>query len=76
MIFCDKCLVPVMGFAWRLYSEDEEGDLCFDDEIYDLCFTHYNANEDAYTDGSFYCNVPTGRIKKESERLVNFDNYF
>ena len=56
-MFCDKCLIPVMGFAWRLLTEDKEGDL------YDLCFTHYNANEDAYSDKNFCCNIPTGRIK-------------
>ena len=64
MIFCDKCLIPVMGFAWRLFKEDKGGDL------YDLCCTHYNANEDAYSDNNFYCNIPTGRIKRESRRLA------
>jgi len=56
MVFCDKCLMPVMGFAWRLSKENKYGDL------YDLCFTHYNENEDAYSEDQFYCNIPTGDI--------------
>ena len=54
MVFCDKCLLPVMGFAWRLH----EGDV--DKHSYDLCFTHYNENEDPYSGSKFYCIIPSG----------------
>lgn len=56
-MFCDKCLIPVMGFAWRLAREkDSTGDL------YDLCCTHYNENEDPHSSNHFYCNIPSGYI--------------
>lgn len=56
MVFCDKCLIPVMGFAWRLAKEKESGDL------YDLCCKHYNENEDPYSRDHYYCNIPSGAI--------------
>ena len=65
MVFCDKCLIPVMGFAWRLAKEkDSTGDL------YDLCCVHYNENEDPHSRNHFYCNIPTGYIPSgESESV-------
>ena len=47
-----------MGFGWRLQHKEnpEENDL------YDLCFTHYNENEDPHSESSFYCNIPTGYL--------------
>ena len=58
MVFCDKCLRPVMGFGWRL-AREEGGDL------YDLCCAHYNENEDPHSDDRFYINIPTGQITRE-----------
>jgi hypothetical protein len=54
MVFCDKCMLPVMGFAWRL----KEGNVA--EHSYDLCFTHYNENEDLYSQKQFYCVVASG----------------
>ena len=62
MVFCDICLIPVMGFAWRLAKDNEAGDL------YDLCCKHYNENIDHHSDHKFYCNIPSGDIA--SKRYV------
>jgi hypothetical protein len=59
MAFCDKCLLPVMGFAWRLVMENGHK------LSYDLCFTHYNENEDPYSEDKFYCVIPSGDIATE-----------
>lgn len=60
MVYCDKCLIPVMGFAWRLVGssakDNESGD------FYDLCFIHYNENEDHHSEDPFYCNIPSGDL--------------
>lgn len=62
MVFCDKCLFPVMGFSWRLVKCNGSKD------SYDLCFTHYNENEDPYAERSFYCIIPSGDIELKNIR--------
>ena len=58
MVFCDKCYFPVMGFAWRLVKGHGYTD------AYDLCFTHYNENEDPYSSEKFYCIIPNRDVSK------------
>ena len=62
MIFCDKCQFPVMGFSWRLVKCNGSKD------SYDLCFTHYNENEDPYAERRFYCIIPSGDIDIKKKR--------
>ena len=69
MVFCDKCLIPVMGFAWRLAKDKECGDL------YDLCANHYNKNEDPHSQDKFYCNIPTGDIMSQSDSYPDRSDY-
>ena len=67
-MFCDKCLVPVMGFAWRLAKEKESGDL------YDLCCTHYNENEDPHSFDPFYCYLPSQDITPPASAIAPKDD--
>ena len=70
-MFCDKCLYPVMGFAWRLVKGNGHKD------SYDLCFTHYNENEDPYSRDQFYCTIPSGDITTDRSvfALVLLDSH-
>ena len=60
MVFCDKCLEPSKGLAFRLARENKSvGDL------YDLCHKCYNECDDEHVNSPFYCNIPSGNIDQE-----------
>ena len=60
MVFCDKCLEPSKGLAFRLARQNISlGD------FYDLCHKCYDECEDEHMRSCFYCNIPSGNIDQE-----------
>ncbi len=65
MVFCDKCLDPSKGLAFRLARQNiSVGDL------YDLCVQCYNEGDDEHTRSHFHCNIPSGNIDQDDDAYV------
>ncbi len=62
MVFCDKCLDPSKGLAFRLARQNTSvGDL------YDLCVQCYNEGDDEHIMSHFHCNIPSGNIDQDDD---------
>ena len=73
MIWCDACLLPAMGYAFRLASgddDDEGGHPTTADKFYDLCYICYNAGRGSqFLEQQFRCNLPGDDIAKRERYM-------